>query len=535
MSDDDQHAAQWWDGEVLYQIYPRSYQDSDGDGVGDLQGITSRLDHLAGLGVRAIWLSPVTVSPNADFGYDVADYYDVDPSLGTLRDLDALVKAADERGIGVVMDLVPNHTSDQHPWFQMSRSSRDNPKRDWYVWADPAPDGGPPNNWVSVFGGPAWTLDPTTGQYYLHNFLDEQPDLNWWNEEVRDQFDRIFRYWFDAGVMGFRIDVAHMVIKDRDLRDNPLIGEDDDAASFMERMRGQRQEFNSLRPEVHDVHRRWREVADSYDPPRLLVGETFVERFDDLIPFLSADQLHLDFNIPFAHVPFEADALRDMIERSEAALAGLTPVWTGSNHDISRFPTRWAGDDPDRARCAAMLLLTLRGTVFLYEGDEIGMTDVDVPRDELVDPVGIRFHPYAGRDPVRTPMQWTAEPGGGFTDAGVTPWLRFGDLAVNVADQQDDPESFLTLTKELIAYRAAQADLRRGEWSALDAPAGVLAYRRGDAHVVLLNLGDAEATVTGIDGTVAIGTRRSRDGEAVAGSITLAPNEGAVLASPALP
>ncbi len=429
MNDEDDTGAgnHWWDGEVLYQIYPRSYQDSDGDGVGDLQGIASRLDHLAGLGVRAIWLSPVTVSPNADFGYDVADYYDVDPSLGTLRDLDALVAAAEARGIGVLMDLVPNHTSDRHPWFETSRSSRDNPKRDWYVWADPAPVGGPPNNWVSVFGGPAWTLDDVTGQYYLHNFLDEQPDLNWWNEEVRDQFDRILRYWFDAGVMGFRIDVAHMIIKDRELRDNPLVG-DDDTASFMEKMRGQRQEFNSLRPEVHDVHRRWREVADSYDPPRLLVGETFVERFDDLVPFLAPDQLHLDFNIPFAHVSFDAAALRDLIGRSEEALRAITPVWTGSNHDISRFPTRWAEGDPDRARCAAMLLLTLRGAVFLYEGDEIGMTDVDVPRAELVDPVGIRFYPHAGRDPVRTPMQWSNEPGGGFTGADVSPWLRFGDL-----------------------------------------------------------------------------------------------------------
>jgi len=331
--------------------------------------------------------------------------------------------------------------------------------------------------------------------------------------------------------MGFRIDVAHMVIKDRGLRDNPLVGADDDAASFMERMRGQRQEFNSLRPEVHDVHRRWREVADSYDPPRLLVGETFVERFDDLIPFLGPDQLHLDFNIPFAHAPFEAAALRDLIERSEAALTGLTPVWTGSNHDISRFPTRWAGGDADRARCAAMMLLTLRGTVFLYEGDEIGMTDTDVPRDELVDPVGIRFYPYAGRDPVRTPMQWANEPGGGFTAAGVTPWLRFGDLAVNVADQHHEPESFLTLTRDLIAYRRGESDLRTGAWTALDAPDDVLAYRRGDAHAVLLNLGTAEATVAAVTGTISIGTRRSRDGEAVPGSITLAPGEGVVLRS----
>jgi alpha-glucosidase len=518
---------QWWVGEVLYQIYPRSYRDSNGDGIGDLPGIVDRLDHLAWLGIRAIWLSPITVSPNADFGYDVADYYDVDPSFGTLRDLDALVAAARERGIGVLMDLVPNHTSDQHPWFLASRSSRDDPKREWYVWADPGPDGGPPNNWVSVFGGSAWTLDVPTGQYYLHNFLDAQPDLNWWSNAVRDQFDRIFRYWFDSGVMGFRIDVAHMVIKDRQLRDNPPAGED---ASFMEQVRGQRQEFNSLRPEVHDVHRRWRELADSFDPPRLLVGETFVEHLEDLVPFLTGDQLHLDFNIPFAHAPFEAAALRDMIERSEAALAHGTPVWTGSNHDISRFPTRWADGDPDRARCALMLLLTLRGTVFLYQGDEIGMTDVDIPRDELVDPVGVRFFPYAGRDPVRTPMQWSAESGGGFTDPGVTPWLRFGDLRVNVADQRDDPDSFLTLTRDLIALRRAAPDLATGAWEALDAPDGVLAYRRGDAYAVVLNLGAADATVDGLEGRIEIGTRRARDGGIVAGTLILAPAEGAVLA-----
>jgi alpha-glucosidase len=523
VTDDAKH---WWDGEVLYQIYPRSYRDTDGDGVGDLRGIIEQLDHLDTLGVRAVWLSPVTVSPNADFGYDVADYYDVDPSLGSLADLDALVAAADARGIGVLLDLVPNHTSIEHPWFEASRSSRDDPKRDWYVWADPAPDGGPPNNWVSLFGGPAWTFDDATGQYYLHNFLDDQPDLNWWSDAVRDQFDRIFRYWFDAGIAGFRIDVAHMVIKDRELRDNPPPG---DGASFMETVRGQRQEFNSLRPEVHDIHRRWREIADSYDPPKLLVGETFVERLDDLVPFLTGDQLHLDFNIPFAHANFEAAELRDLIERTERALRDGTPVWTGSNHDISRFPTRWAGNVPDRARCALMMLLTLRGTVFLYEGDEIGMTDVDIPRDELVDPVGIRFHPYAGRDPVRTPMQWDASPGRGFTDDGVTPWLRFGDAGCNVADQRDDPDSFLTLTADLIALRHATPDLGTGAWRALDAPEGVLAYRRGDAHTVVLNLGDAPATLDAVEGTVVIGTRRARDGESVVGSLTLAAAEGVVL------
>jgi len=519
------NGEQWWVGEVLYQIYPRSYQDSDGDGVGDLPGITARLDHLEWLGIRAIWLSPITVSPNADFGYDVADYYDVDPSLGTMADLDALVAAAAARGIGVLMDLVPNHTSDEHPWFVASQSSVDDPHRDWYVWADPGDDGGPPNNWVSTFGGSAWTLDEASGQYYLHNFLDGQPDLNWWNDEVRDEIDRVLRFWFDRGISGFRIDVAHMVIKDRELRDNP----DATAAdSPMERIRGQRQLYNSCRPEVHDVHRRWRAVADAYDPPRLLVGETFVERLEDLFPFTDGEQLHLDFNIPFAHTAFSAPAMRDAIERTEAALRGVTPVWTGSNHDISRFPTRWGGDAPESARVALMMLLTLRGTVFLYQGDEIGMTDVDVPREELVDPVGLRFYPYAGRDPVRTPMQWTAEPGAGFTAPDVRPWLRFGDLACNVADQRDIADSFLTLTRDLIALRRATPDLRTGAWVAIDAPTEVLAYRRGEHHAVALNLGDRPAAVA-IEGTILVATDRTRDAETVTDALELAPKSGAVV------
>ncbi len=525
-----QRGGQWWVGEVLYQVYPRSYQDTDGDGVGDLRGVIERLDHLAWLGVRAIWLSPVTVSPNADFGYDVADYYDVDPSLGTLADLDHLVAAGAERDIGVVMDLVPNHTSIEHPWFAQSRSSRDDPKRDWYVWADPAPDGGPPNNWVSVFGGGAWTLHEPTGQYYLHNFLDDQPDLNWWNEEVRAEFDAILRFWFDRGIAGFRIDVAHMVIKDAELRDNPAAVETD---SLMEQIRGQRQEFNSCRPEVHDVHRRWRSVADSYDPPRLLVGETFVEKIEDLFPFLAGDQLHLDFNIPFAHAPFEAAALAELVARTEAAVPGDTPVWVGSNHDISRFPTRWAGGDPELARCALMMLLTLRGTVFLYEGDEIGMVDTDVPRDELVDPVGIRFYPYAGRDPVRTPMQWANVPGGGFTRPAVTPWLRFGDLACNVEDQRADPMSFLTLTRDLIGLRRENGDLATGAWAPVAAPDGVLAYVRGRGVLVALNLTGEPATVDGVNGTLLIGTDRTRDGEPVTGTLTLPPHTAAVLGSAA--
>jgi alpha-glucosidase len=422
------------------------------------------------------------------------------------------------------MDLVPNHTSDQHAWFRESRSSRDNPKRDWYVWRDE------PNNWVSAFFGPAWELDETTGQYYLHNFLVEQPDLDWWNPEVRDAFDDILRFWFDRGVAGFRIDVAHMIIKDRELRDNPPATEED---GIDDQLRGQRSEHNTRQPEVHDVHKRFRRVADEYDPPRMLVGETFLPTVDDIIPFYGeGDELNLAFNIPFVQAPFEADALRSVIERTEHLMPpGCTPVWTGSNHDVSRFPTRWGGNDPGRARCALMMLLTLRGCVFLYQGDELGLVDTEVPREELQDPVGIQFYPVYGRDPERTPMPWNADPGAGFTEPGVTPWLRFGELpGANVADQRGDPDSFLSLTRDLIGLRDAVPELRAGAYASLDdAPDGVLAYRRGDRVLVALNIGDAAATVEDVRGLVRIGTVRSRDQERVDGTLRLASGEGVVV------
>jgi alpha-glucosidase len=532
MPDNDPNA--WWSEGPLYQIYPRSYRDTNGDGIGDLPGIIEKLDHLQWLGIRGAWLSPITVSPNADFGYDVADFYDVDPSFGTLADFDRLVAEAGTRGIRILMDLVPNHTSTEHPWFLESRSSRDDPKRDWYVWADPKPDGSPPNNWVSSFFGPAWTLDDATGQSYLHHFLQTQADLNWWNEDVREEFDRILRFWFDRGVAGFRIDVAHMVVKDRDLRDNPPSTDDD---PLMVQMRGQRQVFNSLRPEVYEVHRRWRAVADSYDPPRALVGETYVDRVEELTPFYAeGDGLNLCFNIPFAHTDFTADAMRTTIELTESLIpATSTPVWTGSNHDFPRFPTRWAEGDPEKARCALMLLLTLRGSVFLYEGDEIGMVDTPLEKEQLADPVSIRYFPVFGRDGARTPMQWANEPGAGFTDAGVEPWLPFGDLATNVEDQRRDPDSFLSLCRDLIGLRDALPDLKAGAYVSTPSPDDVLAYRRGERTLVALNLGTGPATVDRVTGVVRIGTHRARDGERVEGALTLAAGEGAVVLLDVLP
>jgi alpha-glucosidase len=521
----------WWQDGVHYQIYPRSFADSDGDGVGDLRGIIDHLDHLAWLGVDGVWLSPIMVSPNADWGYDVADYTAVQPEYGTLADVDELIAEADRRGLEIILDLVPNHTSDQHAWFRESRSSRDNPKRDWYVWADPKPDGSRPNNWTSTFGGPAWTLDDATGQFYLHNFTPQQPDLNWWNDDVRDEFDRILRFWFDRGVAGFRIDVAHVIVKDRELRDNPPNTDDD---HFMYQVLGQRPLYTQCLPEVHDVHRRWRKLADSYDPPRMLVGETYVFDVPTVASFYgNGDELHLAFNIPLLHTPFEAGALRAVVEQTEAEIPpGCWPVWTAGNHDLSRYPTRWADGDPAKARCALMMTLTLRGTAFLYYGDELGLPDTDVPKERLRDPVGLRFHPVAGRDPERTPMPWSAEPGGAFTtDPGVEPWLPYGDFAAcNVADQRRDPDSMLSLGRDLIGLRDAVPDLRCGAYVTLaSTPEGLWAWRRGEQVVVALNLGDEPATLDGVTGLLRIGTARVRDGERVDGVLRLDPWEGAVV------
>ncbi len=532
-------AAPWWRGGSIYQIYPRSFADAGGDGIGDLDGVIEHLDHLEWLGVDGIWLSPVTVSPDADFGYDVADYCDVDPDYGDLATLDRLIADASARGIRLLLDLVPNHTSDRHRWFLDALSGRQAAHRDFYVWADPGPDGSPPNNWVSTFGGPAWTLDEASGQYYLHNFLPAQPDLNWWNEEVRRAFDDILRFWWDRGIAGFRIDVCNMVVKDAALRDNPPSTDDD---PFMERVFGQRWTYNANRPEVHEVLRRWRALADTYDPPRLLVGETNVERLETLAEYYGDghDELHLGFNFPFIEAPLEADALRRIVERTEELLPdGAWPVWTGSNHDVSRLATRWAEGDPDRARVALLVLLTLRGTPVLYQGDEIGLVDGPIGREDLVDPVGLRFWPaYPGRDPERTPLPWEPGPGGGFSPPGVPTWLPMADPAENnVADQRADPTSVLWLVRDLLALRRRTPALASGDYRSLAAPPGAWCYARrmpgagatGHGAVVAANLSASAVTVEVGPGRVALATDRRRDGDAVDGPLHLGPYEGAVL------
>jgi alpha-glucosidase len=510
----------WWRDGVLYQIYPRSFADSDGDGVGDLRGIIDRLDHLEWLGVDGIWLNPTMPSPNADWGYDVADYRSVHPELGTLADLEEMIAEAGRRGIRVLLDLVPNHTSDRHAWFQDALTGPGARYRDYYVWADPRPDGSLPNNWQSTFGGPAWTLDERSGQYYLHNFLPAQPDLNWWSEAVREEFDDILRFWFDRGVAGFRIDVCHAIVKDGELRDDPPAGPDDHPKI---QDWGWRHVYSMNRPEVHDVLRRWRAVAD---PERILVGETYVLELAQLFPFYGAgeDELHMAFNFLFVHADLDAAQLRPIVEGVEAGLPEASwPVYTGSNHDAGRFVTRWAGGDEAKVRVALMMLLTLRGTPFLYYGDEIAMPEVPIPADRVLDPVP------ENRDGCRTPMQWTSAPGAGFTDAADT-WLPLGDAgARNVADQRADRGSVLHLVRDLIALRRDRADLHAGGYATLPAPDGAWAWARGDGTAVALNLSDAPVTVDGLTGDVLVATDRARDGERVDGALALAPWSGAVV------
>ncbi|HXZ98839.1 MAG TPA: alpha-amylase family glycosyl hydrolase [Candidatus Binatia bacterium] len=522
----------WWHDAVLYHVYVRSFADSDGDGVGDLPGVTRHLDHLRWLGAEGIWLSPTAVSPDADFGYDVSDYRHVQPAFGGDEALDELIEAAHRVGIRVLLDLVPNHTSVEHPWFADARRGPGAQHRDWYVWAE-GRDGRPPNNWLSDFGGwegrrSAWIHDPASGQWYLSSFLPEQVDLNWRNRAVQAQFIRIIDEWFRRGADGLRIDVAHKLVVDAELRDDPAPDPDDDPVS---RARGQRQTMNAELPELHDILRSWRRLADSFEPPRLLLGETYVGDLSRMAAFHgSGDELHLTLNVPFLSTRFRAPDLRGVIQATRDALpGGAWPLWCGSNHDDGRFASRWCHGDERLARCALMLLLTLPGTPLLYYGDEIGMTEVEIPETRRRDRAG-------GRDRGRTPMQWCEAPGGGFTSAEVEPWLPLGDCGQrSVAGQRADPTSTLHLCRDLIAARRARPALRRqpAEW--LPAAEGVIAWRGGDAHAVVINLGDESAQVGGLEGRVAVGTDRSLERDQIGGRLTLPPRSGVLVDLQPLP
>ena len=513
----------WWQGATLYQVYVRSWRDTNADGYGDLRGVIEGLDYLKWLGVDGIWLSPTMPSPDEDWGYDVADYRGVHPELGTLGEMDQLIAAAAERDIAVVLDLVPNHTSSAHAWFADARSARAAAHRGYYVWADPAAGGGPPNNWVDATGASAWTLDAGTGQYYLHNFLPGQPDLNWWDSRVHEEFADILRFWFARGVAGFRIDVAHGLYKDAELRDNPPYA----GSSRLEGAFGQKLAYSMNRPQTHGVYRDWRKLADQYSPPRLLLGETWVGDLDTLASYYGHDdELNLGFNLPFLFAGFDGGELAAVVEQTLATLpAGACPVWTASNHDVSRFPTRWCGGDERKARLALLVLATLPGTLVLYYGDEIAMTDTPVPpalrRDKMTPGVGTE-----GRDSERTPMHWDASPTAGFSKDGVTPWLPLGDSAArNVAAQRDDPGSTLHLCRDLLALRKGAMDGQVTAYQRLAAPPGVWAYRSGGLAVAA-NFSGQPVTLPGWPGEVLLATG-PLPGSADAG-LALGPWQGLV-------
>ncbi len=521
----------WWHGAVLYQLYVRSWRDADGDGYGDLRGIITRLDHLSWLGVDGIWLSPTMPSRDEDWGYDVSDYTGVHPELGTLEDLDTLIAEAAKRNLRVLLDLVPNHSSSAHPWFVDASSSRDSEHRDYYVWADPAPGGGPPNNWLDATGQSAWQWDDRTGQYYLHNFLESQPDLNWWLPAVHEEFRRILAFWFDRGVAGFRIDVAHGLYKDAELRDNPPLAEDNPLAGRF----GLRPVYNANRPETHAVFRDWREIAGRYVPPRLLLGETWVAEFARLAQFYGDnDELQLAFNFPFVFAGFGAPQLSGVVAQTLASMpAGACPVWMASNHDVGRFPSRWGGDDGRKTRLGLLILATLPGTTVLYYGDEIGMSDVDVPADLQRDRMTRSGHsPRFNRDRARTPMQWDSSRSGGFTADGVTPWLPVGDGArCNVEDQCLDKASVLWLCRSLLALRHAELGGRVARYEQLPAADGQWAYRVGDLTVVA-SFSDQPAGIVAPIGEVLLGT--SAADPPAGDSAVLRPWEGIVARTPAL-
>jgi alpha-glucosidase len=522
----------WWQTAVIYQIYPRSFCDSDGDGVGDLRGIARRLAHLVDLGVNAVWLSPIFRSPMADFGYDICDYRDIDPLFGTLADFDALLEAAHASDLKVILDLVPNHTSDQHPWFRESRSSRGNPKRDWYIWRDPAPDGGPPNNWLSEFGGSAWQFDAATGQYYYHAFLAAQPDLNWRNGDVRAAMYDVMRFWLRRGVDGFRVDVIWHLVKDDQFRANPP---NPGFAAGGPPHHALVPFYTADRPEVHDVIREMRRVIDEF-PDRVLIGEIYlpVER---LVAYYGQDLdgVHLPFNFALLAVSWHARAIARLIDEYEAALPpGGWPNWVLGNHDQPRIASRVG---PLQARNAAILLLTLRGTPTVYYGDEIGMEQVAIPPDRIRDPYERNVPGRGlGRDGARTPMQWDASAYAGFS--GAEPWLPIhgGWRETNVAALRDDPGSILQLYRRLIALRRERPALAVGAYRPLAATGDLLLFVReagSDRLLIALNLGSSPTNVSVAAGLLAgrwlVSSFGDRDDEIVSGSIDLRPDEGAVI------
>jgi alpha-glucosidase len=528
----DQSDESWWRDGIFYQIYPRSFQDTNADGVGDIAGIIDRLPYLLTLGVDAVWLSPIFPSPMADFGYDISDYTAIDPLFGTMEDFDALVSAAHAGGLKVILDLVPNHTSDRHSWFIESRSSRDNAKRDWYIWRDPGPDGGPPNNWLSEFGGSAWQYDASTAQYYYHAFLAQQPDLNWRNPAVREAIYEVMRFWLRRGVDGFRVDVIWHLIKDAEFRDNPPNPNYHEGRPPHEKILTR---HSTDQPEVHDVIAQMRRVADEFGS-RVLIGEVYLP-LQRLVAYYGNDLTgaQMPFNFALLSTLWSARSIERIIAEYEGALpAGAWPNWVLGNHDRPRVASRVG---QDQARVAAMLLLTLRGTPTLYYGDEIGMRQVAIAPDQVRDPfeknvpgIGV------GRDGCRTPMQWDATPHAGFSASA--PWLPVADdfQQENVVNLDADAQSILSLYKALIRLRRQLPPLVSGDYVPLAAEGDLLLYRRqgdGTSIVIALNLGAEPISIgsdaAGLTGEILLSTFLDRQGEKIQDTLDLRGNEGVMI------
>jgi alpha-glucosidase len=472
----------WWRDGVIYQIYPRSFQDTSGNGLGDLNGIRERLGYLADLGINAIWLSPIYPSPDVDFGYDVADYFSIDPRYGTMEEFHMLVEESHSKDIRVILDLVLNHTSDQHEWFQRSRSSIDDPYHDWYIWKDPKPGGGPPNNWQSVFGGSAWEFVPELGQYYLHMFYKQQPDVNWRNPEVRRTLLDVFRFWLEKDVDGFRLDVFNLYFKHPDLPDNPV-------NCGIRPFDWQKHLYDVDQPDMFPLLKEIRELLDSY-PERYAVGETFSYRPEVAAQYCTSQALHATFNFNLSRAPWKPARMLQVTMDWEKALDDEGwPTQVFNNHDVKRSTSRFGlGEDDERMKVAAALLLTLRGTPFMYYGEEIGMRNLRIPRREIKDPVGKYYSPfYKGRDGCRTPMQWNGERYAGFSKE--KPWLpvhpdyRFR----NERHQSQDPDSLLNFYRSLLQLRRRKISLQKGIFLPLNhEPRSILAYIRQTKDQLIL-------------------------------------------------
>lgn len=523
----------WWQTGVIYQVYPRSFQDSNGDGIGDLNGIIQRLDYLQWLGITALWISPIYPSPMADYGYDISDYEGIHPLFGTMADFDRLLTEVHNRGMKLILDFVPNHTSDQHPWFLESKSSKNNPKRNWYLWYDAKPDGTPPNNWLSVFGGSAWEWDEDTQQYYYHAFLKEQPDLNWRNPEVQEAMLNTMRYWLEKGVDGFRVDVMWHMVKDDQLRDNPP---NPDYQQHMATYEQLLPYYSTDQPLVHDIVHMMRSLLDEYNE-RMMIGEIYLP-IHKLVTYYGNDNngAHLPFNFQLLSLPWHAREIGAAIDLYEGSLPPHGwPNWVLGNHDQPRITSRVG---LQQARVAAMLLLTLRGTPTIYYGDEIGMTDVPIPFDEVQDPQGLNMpDKNLSRDPSRTPMQWDAQDFAGFSNT--KPWLRVDKSykRINVSIQKNDEHSMLQLYRKLISLRQEHESLKAGRYIPVHADPQLLSFIRdvegSRRFLVVLNLSHKPCYFSPkniqISGRVVVATIPELEGEQVGNNINLSGDEGVII------